>query len=238
MFRVFYALASIEGRQVLVALFVRPNAKGGLSLYTVRGWDVVEGEEGSPAGPAGAAGSTGSPRSPAAQSDTALSGTGAPAGMTVGEAAELRKRRGPLFVLGDTAQPLDGQPPVRRLAGVAEVVAELERQFGAAVTALRDSGRLNMVASAADLPLDAQGRPAELMALGFYDPGVRTRGREWRHRRPRSACPACRPRRRGWSCVGACAFGVAGANGSYGRPSGSFWRRSSRSSTVVARMGC
>lgn len=172
MFRVFYALADIEGRHVLVALFVRPNAKGDLSLYTVRGWDVVDGEEGAPAGPAGAAGPTGSPRLPAAQSDTAFSDTGAPAGMTVGQAAELRKRQGPLFALGDAAQPLDGQPAPRRLNGVADVVAEIERQFGAAVTALRDSGRLNVVASAADLPLDAKGRPAPPLALGFYDPGT------------------------------------------------------------------
>jgi hypothetical protein len=94
LFRVFYALADIGGRQVLVALLVHPNAEGGLSLYTVRGWDVVEGEEGAPAGPRGAAGPTGAPRSPDAQSDPAFSDTGTPAGVTVGEAAELRKRRG------------------------------------------------------------------------------------------------------------------------------------------------
>jgi hypothetical protein len=178
--RIFVAQADIDDRPVAVVIHVKPGPDRGRagSLYAVHGYELDGDGKRSPAVQAEAQGSADASRVSSGLGTSYISDTGD----LVFRLAEVRQAikdaresgQGYLFALGDAAQPLDGQPAPRRLNGVAEVVAEIERQFGAAVTALRDSGRLNVVASAADLPLDAKGRPAPPLALGFYDPGTGT----------------------------------------------------------------
>lgn len=79
---------------------------------------------------------------------------------TVAVRRALIKATGPRFFVGDAVQGIDGQLAPLRFSGVAEVQAELERQFGEAFRALRPNGRVNIVT---DLPLVSLGCPVQAL---------------------------------------------------------------------------
>lgn len=171
--RAFVSDVDVGDRRVAVVIHVKPGSGRGVagSVYALRGYALDEGGKRPPAGVSAGLQSADASRVSGGQDRMRLSSAGdLPVRLDEVRAVINRLREsgeGFVFALADEAAP-----SARRLRGVADVVAEVERQFGAAVTALRDSGRLNVVASAADLPLDAKGRPAPPLALGFYDPGT------------------------------------------------------------------
>lgn len=173
--RYFVVRADIGDRRValLVHVMPGPNAQTPGSVYAVRGY-ALDGEgKQPPAGRSSDAGTADASGVSGGRDTLGFSGTGGlPTKLDDIRQAinSARAGAGFLFSVGAEADAGAGAARVAsRLNGVADLEAELTRLFGDDLAALRANGRLNIAATAADLPRDANGQPAPPLTLGFHD---------------------------------------------------------------------